>query len=81
MEDEQAYDRIDQEEINELFAKTSNVYDNNNANTTDNDNPIAVCGNNGGSKVTYKSTSVGQTRDQTKPERWNYSHKKTTKPK
>ena len=81
MEYEQAYDRIDQKKIDELFAEPSNVNDKNNYNPTDKYNPIAVDGNDYGYNVPYKSTSARQTRTWSKPERWTYSHKQKTKPK
>ena len=78
MEDEQAYDRIDQEEIDELFSEPSNINDNNNANPTNNDNPLAVDINNDGDEVPGKITSASQI-GQKKHEVWTYSHKQTTK--
>ena len=67
-EGEQAYERIDQEEINKLFAEPSDVNDNNNANPTDNNDPLAVDGNNYGDEVPEESTSARPTRNWTKPE-------------
>ena len=68
LEDEEAYDRINQEEINKLFSEPSNVNDISNANTTDNDNPLANFGNIDGDEVPGESTSVRPTRNWTKPE-------------
>ena len=78
LEDEQAYNRTDQEEIYELFDELSDVNDNNNANPTNNDNPLAVDINNDGDEVPGKITSASQI-GQKKHEVWTYSHKQTTK--
>ena len=68
MEDEQAYDITDQDEIDKLFAESSDVNDNNNANPIYNDNPLADGCNNDGNKVPDYSTSARPTRTRTKPE-------------
>ena len=79
MEDEQAYNRIDQEVIDKLFAEPIDLNDNKNANT------LADDGNNYVELVTERK-SARPTMTWTKPEQWNYSHKQithkqTTKPK
>ena len=63
MEYEQAYDRIDQKKIDELFAEPSNVNDKNNHNPTNKYNPPSVDGNDYVYTVPYKSTSARQTRN------------------
>ena len=68
-EGEQAYERIDQEEINKLFAEPSDVNDNKNANTNYNGNPLANYVNNDGDKVPEYITSARPTKNPTEPER------------
>ena len=81
MEDEQAYGRIDQEEIDKLLAEPSDINYNKNSNPTNNDDPLSDDGNNDTEEVPGKRTSVSPTITQTEPYRWTYSQKQTTKPK
>ena len=81
MEDEQAYGRIDQEEIDKLLAEPSDINYKKNSNPTNNDDPLSDDGNNDTDEVPGKRTSVSPTITQTEPYRWTYSQKQTTKPK
>ena len=67
--------------MDKLFAEPRYLNDDNNANPTDNDETLAVDGNDDGDKAPGESTSARPTRTQNKPEQWTYSNKQTTKPK
>ena len=62
LEDERAYNRINQEEIEVLFAEPSDVNNNNNSNPTNNDDALAFDGNNDREKVPDERTSARPTR-------------------